>query len=173
MKRILIIGSGGAGKSTLANRLGEILKLNVIHLDTHHWLPGWKEKPLDEWRDKVRELTAGSEWIMDGDFRGTLDIRLERADTILYLDIHPAICTYRIFKRLLKYRGRTRPDLPEGCPESFDWEFAKWVMTYRRKSRKPALSVLNKAKENGIKVFILKSRSEVKKFLNGLEINSK
>jgi adenylate kinase family enzyme len=168
MKRILIIGSGGAGKSTLSNRLGEILKIDVIHLDTHHWLPGWKERPLNLWREKVRELAAGDEWIMDGDFRGTLDIRMERADTIIYLDMHPLVCTFRIFKRLLKYRGRTRPDLPEGCPESFDWEFSQWVMTYRKRNRKAVIAELSNAKANGISVHIFKNRNEVSSFLSNI-----
>src|SRR3982751_1716212 len=99
MKKILVIGSGGAGKSTFAQRLGAILKLEVIHLDSLYWSSGWVEMPKDEWRTMVDELLKKDSWIMDGNYGGTLDIRLEAADTVVFLDISRLICLWRILKR--------------------------------------------------------------------------
>ena len=72
MKRVLVIGSGGAGKSTFATRLGARLGLPVIHLDRVYWQPGWVETPKDEWLRKVEEMCAADAWVMDGNYSGTL-----------------------------------------------------------------------------------------------------
>jgi adenylate kinase family enzyme len=127
MQRVLVIGSGGAGKSTLARALGDRLGLEVIYLDVYFWKPGWVETPADEWQGVVERLLARSSWVMDGNYGGTMAVRFEAADTIIFLDISRWVCLWRVLVRMLRYRGRTRPDLPEGCPEGFDWEFYKWV----------------------------------------------
>ena len=80
-QRILIIGSGGAGKSTLARRLGELTGIPVIHLDAHYWLPGWVVTPKEEWAGKVDALLQGDRWIMDGNFGSTLKQRLVTAQS--------------------------------------------------------------------------------------------
>jgi len=66
MRRIALVGPGGAGKSTLARRLGARLGLPVVHLDAEHWHPGWVETPAEEWAEKVRALASGERWIIDG-----------------------------------------------------------------------------------------------------------
>lgn len=71
MRRVLVIGCGGAGKSTLARQLGEATGLPVIHLDAHYWRPGWVETPKETWRAAVDELIAADAWIMDGNYSGT------------------------------------------------------------------------------------------------------
>ncbi len=83
MRRVLVIGSGGAGKSTFARRLGDILQIDVIHLDTFYWRPGWVETPKPEWREIVLGLVQRESWIMDGNFSGTLEQRLEACDTVI------------------------------------------------------------------------------------------
>ncbi|MEM6646980.1 MAG: hypothetical protein AAF730_12090 [Bacteroidota bacterium] len=85
MRRVIIIGSGGSGKSTLAKRLGEQLSLPVIHLDAHYWNPGWVETPPDAWAAKVDTLIKGEAWVMDGNYGGTMDARIARADTVIFL----------------------------------------------------------------------------------------
>ena len=77
----------------MAVRLGEILRLPVIHLDRLHWRPGWVEPPKQEWRRKVEEIVTAERWIIDGNFGGTMDIRLAASDTIVFLDFPRAICT--------------------------------------------------------------------------------
>ncbi|MEK3910098.1 hypothetical protein [Paenibacillus sp. FSL H7-0331] len=85
-----------------------------------HWKPGWVPTPEDEWYQYQQELTQKDEWIIDGNYGRTLDIRLAEADTIIFFDLSRWITTYRIIKRRIQYHGKTRPDLTEGCPEQLD-----------------------------------------------------
>jgi adenylate kinase family enzyme len=164
MKRIVIIGCGGSGKSTLARRLGEILNLEVFHLDKLYWQPNWIEPPKDEWQKKVEELLKRDSWIMDGNFGGTMESRLLACDTAIFLDFSPSVCLYRVLKRRLKYRGTNRPDMTVGCNEKVDLEFLLWIWNYR-KIKKPAVEEkLNKLSHEKA-IFHLKSQKEVENFL--------
>jgi adenylate kinase family enzyme len=142
MKRVLVIGSGGAGKSYLARELGSRLGLEVIHLDVHFWKPGWVETPANEWQAIVERLIARPSWVMDGNYGGTMAVRFQAVDTIIFLDISRWICLWRVFVRLVQDRGRKGSDLPEGCPESVDWEFTKWVWHYPSRERPTVLERL-------------------------------
>jgi adenylate kinase family enzyme len=167
MKRVLIIGSGGAGKSTFARRLSEKTGLEVIHLDVLYWKPNWVESGKDEWQKTIEEVIKRDSWIMDGNFSGTLNVRIPAADTVIFLDFPRLVCVYRIFKRLMLYRKGTRPDMAEGCGEKFDWEFTKFVWNYKTRS-KPKVEALLKRFENEKTIVRLKSKSEVEKFLSNI-----
>ena len=134
-RRILVVGCGGAGKTTFARSLAEKLALPMIHLDRHYWRAGWGMPTLDDWRAEVAELSAGSEWIMDGNYANSYDIRMPRADTLIWLDYPRTTCLRRVILRTLKDYGRSRPDLPEGCPEHFDLAFLRYVWDFPVKSR--------------------------------------
>jgi adenylate kinase family enzyme len=163
MKRILIIGSGGAGKSTLAKRLGEILNIEVFHLDKLYWQPNWIEPPKDEWQKTVEEILKRDSWIMDGNFGGTMETRLQACDTAIFLDFPPTICLYRILKRRFKYRNTNRPDMSIGCNEKVDLKFLDWIWNYRKRN-KPKVEEILKNCPNKVSVFRLKSNREVEKF---------
>ena len=164
MRKILVIGSGGSGKSTFAARLGARLNLEVLHLDKFYWQPGWVEPPKAEWSKTVEDLIKRDGWIMDGNYSGTLGVRLAAADTVIWLDMPRVLCLWRILKRRAKYRNIVRPDMGAGCPEQFSLEFARWVWNYPRRSRPKVLALL---KEHGAgkKIVRLRSHSEVEKFL--------
>ena len=136
MKRILVIGSPGSGKSTLATELARRTGLPLIHLDQQHWRSGWVEPPKSEWRARVAELVAGDEWIIDGNYGGTLDLRLARADTVVDLEFPWWLCVWRILRRVATSRGRVRPDMAEGCPEQLNFEFLIYTATFPRTARK-------------------------------------
>lgn len=165
MKRILIIGSAGSGKSTLSQKLGSILHLPIIHLDKHYWKPNWVPTPNEEWDQTVEEFTMRDEWIMDGNYSRTLDTRLKRADLIIFLDMPMLLCMYRVIKRRIKYHKKMRPDLNEDCPEKLDWEFLKWVWTYKKRSRVRVLNKLDQVK-NDKQIIILRNRKEVNELID-------
>lgn len=166
MKKILIIGSGGAGKSTLARRLHEATGIELIHLDQIYWQPNWVEPSKADWIKTVENLAEKDAWIMDGNFGGTLEMRLEKCDTVLFLDLPRTVCVYRALKRLIKYRGKTRPDMGEGCTEKFDFEFIKWIWNYPAKTKLKVENYLEKH-TGKIKIIRLRSSREIKKILVG------
>ncbi|WP_462410300.1 P-loop NTPase family protein [Neobacillus sp. Marseille-QA0830] len=138
MKRIMVVGvSAGVGKSTFAQKLGKALNIPVHHLDALYWKPGWVESPLEEFSKSQLNIVHQPQWIMEGNYTSTFDIRTEHADTIIYLELPLPVCLYRVFKRLLLNIGRTRPDMGEGCKEKIDWEFIKFIYTtYEPRKRK-------------------------------------
>jgi adenylate kinase family enzyme len=167
MKRILIIGSPGAGKSTFAVRLGRLIHLPIIHLDKEFWQPGWKETPRDKWTDRVKELAIRDKWIIDGAYDRTLEIRLSRADTVIFLDYPRYICFWRIFKRIVSNWGQVRFDMAEGCPERLDFPFLKWVWNYRRDHYPNIFEHLQSHFADG-NLVVLKSISETNRFMDDL-----
>ncbi|HVF30938.1 MAG TPA: DNA topology modulation protein [Pyrinomonadaceae bacterium] len=164
MKKVLVIGSSGAGKSVLARRLGEVTGLPVIHLDKHHWRPGWTEPPKEVWKNQVAELIKGDEWIIDGNFGGTMELRLASCDTVVWLDLPRYVCTWRVLKRVITYRGDTRPDLAPECPEKFDLPFLKWVWDFPKRSRPVVIERINKVKDRAT-IYRLKGSRDVENFL--------
>jgi adenylate kinase family enzyme len=163
MKRAVVIGSGGSGKSTFSTELGRVTGIPVIHLDREYWRPGWEETPKDEWSQRVGELLACERWIIDGNFGGTREMRMQAADTIIFLDLPRRGCMYRILKRTVKYYGRSRPDMAKGCNERLDIEFILWVWNYKHHSRKRLLGELEGLSDQ--RVIILKNQQQVSEFL--------
>jgi adenylate kinase family enzyme len=171
MRKVLVIGPGGAGKSTVAKRLGQLLQIEVKHLDRFYWRAGWTEPSKEDWLQTVTELVSGDSWIIDGNFGGTLEFRLRHCDTIVFLDMPRLLCLWRIMKRRLLYRNRSRPDMAEGCREKIDLEFVDWVWNYSRTTRPKVIKLLEEQAE-GKQVVWLRSDAEVEKFLASLTVNA-
>ncbi|WP_076757563.1 DNA topology modulation protein [Edaphobacillus lindanitolerans] len=167
MERIMLIGSGGAGKSTLARELGKRLNIQVHHLDALLWKPGWTLTTRDEQREIQRGLCGRDRWIVDGNYGATMDERIRAADTVIFLDMSRTVCLYRILKRRIRYHGRTRPDMQRDCPERLDLEFAKWVWNYPKEKR-PGVQAMLDGLGPDKQVFILKNRKAVRAFLDRL-----
>ena len=165
MRRVLVIGSGGAGKSTLAARIAERTGLPVVHLDALYWRPGWVPTPPDEWAARVAALCARDAWVMDGNYGGTLDMRLAACDTVIFLDLPRAVCVARVVRRWLRYRGRRRPDMAAGCDEQVTVEFLRWIWDYPR-SRRPG--VLQRLAASGRDVVVLRSARAASRFVAAL-----
>lgn len=169
MERIVIVGPGGAGKSRLAQTLDERCDLAVTHLDRLFWREGWTEAPLDVSVPALTAVVAGDRWVLDGNFleHAPDDGRFARADTVIFLDLPPALCAWRIFWRWLRDRRRRRPDLPDGVSETFDPDGFKWIARYARKDRPQVLAILDDL-DQGVDVHRLRSRRAVRQFLAGL-----
>ena len=163
MERIVIIGCGGAGKSTLARQLGEKLDIPVVHLDKLFWRPGWVQVSKEEFDKLHREALAREKWIMDGNFDRTMAERITRSDTVIYLDFSRFACLKGVLKRVFTTYGKVRPDMGEGCPERIDWDFLKWVWDFNKNKREKNYRLLNEAE--GKETIVLKNRRAVKKFL--------
>jgi adenylate kinase family enzyme len=164
MRKVLVIGSGGAGKSTFARRLGELLNLEVIHLDALYWNPGWVETPKAAWAERVAELVRREAWIMDGNYSGTFDIRLKACDAVVFLDMPRLVCLWRVLKRYVHYRGRSRPDIAAGCPEDLNPEFLLWIWNYPKRTRPKIIDWMRQHSANK-KVVWLRSRAEAERYL--------
>lgn len=164
MQRILVIGSGGSGKSTFSLRLGEILDIGVVHLDSLYWKPGWVESDKAEWAHRVHKLISEDAWILDGNYSGTLVERVEACDTVIFLDVSRLTCLWRVLKRAMRHYGETRPDMPGGCPERLDLKFMLWIWNYPKRTRGRVLSLLE-AHRSTKNVICLRTRKDIERFL--------
>jgi len=163
MKKVLVIGSGGSGKSTFSRRLGDAVGIDVIHLDQLYWRPNWVEPPKEEWEETVATLIKGESWIMDGNYGGTRTMRLNACDTVIFLDIPRTTCVFRVLKRNWQYRGQTRPEMAVGCSEKFNLEFLLWVWNFPKKKKPEILAEFERFPNKNI--VILQSDGEIDEFL--------
>ncbi|NQT35164.1 AAA family ATPase [bacterium] len=167
MKRIAVIGPSCSGKSTLARRIGAELGIEVIHLDQLYWRPGWVATPEDEWRRIQEELTQRSSWVIDGNYGMSLDIRLEAADTVIFLDFPRLVSLWRMVKRLVGNYGKTRSDLGVGCRERIDLDFIKWIWDWPNRGRLHVQKMLH-IFGDALTVFTFRRSREVRWFLTDL-----
>lgn len=165
-KRILVIGSPGSGKSTFSRKLAAITGIPLVHLDKEFWNYGWVETPSSEWVKKQENLISGSEWIVDGNYGSTLEMRIEKADTIICFQLNRIVCILSYFKRVISNINKIRPDMPDGCPEYFDFEFMKYIWNFPKTSGKRNLERLERSKDKHIIGF--KKRTEANKYLKRL-----
>ncbi len=163
MQKIIIIGCPGSGKSTLSKQLSQILNLPLIHLDKEFWLPEWVKPDREEWNKKLVTLLERPQWIMDGNFNRSIELRLQYADTLIYLDFNKYICNYRIKKRIRENLGTVRDDMAEGCAEQKDKEFLKFAWNFNKLHRREYYEMLKKHPDKNI--VILRSPRKVKKYL--------
>ncbi len=172
MQRIAIIGSCGAGKSTLSKTLGKKLDLPVIHLDTYYWQAGWQESNCDRWQEIHQKLIKGDRWIIDGNYGDRIDSRLTAADTVIWLNFNRYFCLWRVVKRYLQYAGKTRPDMAKGCPERFNWEFWLYVWNFAKLHRGKIVEGLTNFSSNK-QTIILQNSSQLSDLLQQLDKRKK
>ena len=159
-----IVGCGGTGKSTLARALGRCTGLPVVHLDSHYWKPGWEPLSDAEWRARTDELIAEPRWIIDGNYGGTMERRLQRADAIVFLDFPRWRSIAGVLRRRVEFAGRTRPCMTVGCPERLSAEFLAYVWRYNVTRRAGVLERIERHRD-GRHVAVLKTPRDVRAFL--------
>ncbi|WP_395606482.1 AAA family ATPase [Pseudomonas sp. B22129] len=166
MQRIVILGNAGSGKSTLARELGKRLDAPVVHLDRLFWEPGWVEADNAIFRARVQQAIAPDRWVCEGNYaRRTFDLRLPRADLVIWLDTPRTTCVRRVLLRSLLDRPRT--DKPAGCKEKLDrafLTFLSWCWNFDRVSR-PRIDAVRLAIGPHIPVIHLRTAREVADFL--------
>lgn len=165
-QKVLIVGCGGAGKSTLARAMGERFDLPVVHLDRLFWLPGWVERDRGDFDALLAAELEKPAWVMDGNYRRTFAWRLQCADLCLYLDASPETCLQSVRQRARQYAGRTRPDMPAGCPERIDPEFRQWIESFNANVRPAMLQTL---RESGVPYKVFTAREQAYAWLAGFD----
>jgi len=167
-KRILVLGPSGAGKSTLARRIGARLGIPVVHLDAFHWNPGWIESEPSRFREQLAQAAAGDAWVIDGNYTAHLDLRLPRAEAVIWLDLPRHVYFRRAVWRSMRNYGRERDDLGPGCPEQFELSFlTHWVWNYKTRSRAHHAQLMSSLPRR-VRAIILRSPREVKEFETNL-----
>ena len=167
--KIMIIGCGGSGKSTLSKKLHQLTGLELIHLDQIFWTSGWKELPIQNWKDAHANILATkNQWILDGNYGSTMDSRLGKADAIIFLNMPTYLLLYRVLKRTFQYYGQSRPDMPANCPERISFKFLHYILFYNKTRTPSILKKLAVAKKEKKNVFILRNDKEVEQFLDTL-----
>jgi adenylate kinase family enzyme len=165
MKKIIVIGCPGSGKSYFSKKLSEITNIPKFHLDVLFWQENWVKTPRDEFLNKILDvINNNSSWIIDGNYQSTLEFRIQYADTIFFLDMPTKLCLES--ERLR--RGKPRDDLPSYLiEEGEDEEFVNLITNFQDNQRHLIVEILEKHKDKNIIVF--KSREEVNQYLLKLE----
>ena len=144
VQRVLVIGCSGAGKSTFARALGARTGLPVVHIDQLFWHPGWVQAPRDDYLARLEAVLADERWILDGNNPSTLDIRIPRADTIVWIERSRLVCYWRVARRVLATYGQVRIDMAPGCPERFDWDFLRYIWRFPSRYRPAMVAALDR-----------------------------
>lgn len=135
----------------------------MIHLDKLYWKPDWIEPAKDGWKPIIENLLEKNSWIMDGNYSGTMEMRMTACDTIIFLDLPRTLCVWRAFKRFALHKKGGRPDMAKGCDEKFDFEFYKWIWDYPART-KPRVEELLKRFENEKTIIRLESQTDIEDF---------
>ena len=174
MQRISVVGASGSGKTTVATRLAETLDLPRVELDALHNQPGWTEMPAEELREQVAELTAGSRWVVDGNYSSKLgDLVWRRADTVVWLDLPRGAVMRQLVPRTLA-RAVTRRELWNGNREPitglFRWDphrsIVRWSWTTHPKVRERYATAMEDPAYRHVRFVRLRSRAEVRRWLS-------
>jgi adenylate kinase family enzyme len=142
MQRVLVMGSSGSGKSTFARRLSEITDIPFVSLDALYWKPGWVASDNAEFEQRIAEVARRPQWVMDGNYTryGAGELRRHSSDTVIWFDLPRRSCMFGIMTRIAASYGKVRPEMAQGCPEKIDFEFFRYVWTYRRQQRPKLLT---------------------------------
>ena len=161
--KVLIVGCGGAGKSTLAVEMGKRFGLPVVHLDKLWWLPDWQNRTEQEFDEMLASELTKEDWIIEGNFLRTFEIRLKYADFCVFLDYDTELCLQSVYERAKKYEGKTRPDMTDGCTEQVDDEFKQWIISYKENHRPRMLS---KLQNSSVPYIIFQTRNDTANWLD-------
>lgn len=155
-KKVIIIGGGGAGKSSLAHRIGEYTGYPVYHLDNLLLDSNWQPKPKDQWEEISQIFLTKDSGVVDGNYSSSMPNRVKWADVIIYIDMPTCVQFWRIIRRYIsiKFGLDKRCGLPDGSKEKMEWNFILWIYHWNRNHREKILSMLSSLKDK--KILIIK-----------------
>lgn len=159
--KILIIGISGTGKTTLARKLSDFLKIPITHYDELVWGENWKEKDEKRVEQKLEETMKKDQWIIEGFIHPAAKSKLEKADTVIYLDYSGWQAFWGGVARWWTYRNKVRPEMAPGCIEKFDWNYLKIMW---KRGERPEIEEAIKGFES--KIIRLKARKQLYNYLD-------
>ena len=162
VERVTIVGCGGSGKSYVARELGRLLDLPVIHMDAVYFDDQWNPLPMERFEAAQREFVAAPRWVVDGNYNSTLQVRLEAADTVVFMDLPTRVCLWGILSRQL-HHGRGQND-QNGVYNRITGDVLRYVLGYRRKMRPKVLAKIDRH-ASGARLIMLTSRRQTRRFL--------
>ena len=162
-RKVLIVGCGGAGKSTLAMEMGKRFGLPIVHLDKLWWLPNWQTRSEQEFDEILFGELTKNDWIIEGNFFRTFKTRLKHADFCIFLDYDTELCMKSVYERAEKYKGTTRPDMTDGCTEHVDDQFKNWITSFKENVRP---SMLSELKNSSIPHIVFQTREATANWLD-------
>ena len=158
MKRVIIIGCPGSGKSTFARKLQLVTGLPLHHLDLIYWKSDRTIVPREEFLEKLHQIMAQKQWIIDGNYASTMEMRMQVCDTVIFLDYPPELCLSGAQER----KGKTRPDLPwVESNDLDDSEFMEYIRKFHELNRPTILSLLEKYSDKEIIIFHSREDAEI------------
>ena len=158
MKKAIVIGCPGGGKSTFSRELHKITSLPLYHLDMMYWNCDRTTVPKEVFLEKLQRAMAGDEWIIDGNYGSTMEMRMEKCDTVFFLDYQKEVCIEGVLERF----GKKRSDMPWVEKEK-DEEFISFIESYNEESRPKVMELLKKYSYKNIIIF--KTREEADEYL--------
>lgn len=171
-RRVLVIGCSGGGKSTLSRMLAAHFGLDYQSIDRDvRWLPGWRERDAAARREILEELVSRERWVMDGSNPSTFDLRVPRADLVIWVRMPRLTCLLGVARRVWRYHGTVRPEMAAGCPEPLpDRSFLDYIWNFERKSAPGFIRMLERHGD-GVPLVTLRSRKDTRALLQaaGLE----
>ncbi len=166
MKRVALIGCGGSGKTFLSKQLADLVKVPVTHLDAVYYDDEWNTLSKEKFAAVQEELVAASTWVIEGNYAGTMAIRLRAADTVIFLDIPPAACLWGIAQRRLRHGGGQND--ATGVYDRISWNFVRYVWGYR-KTMAPRVRALVQEHASDATVHVVTSRRRARVLLDRLK----
>ena len=163
MKKIIVIGCPGSGKSTFSKSLHKITGIPLFHLDMMFWNADKTTVEKSVFLERLSEAIQGSEWIIDGNYGSTMELRLQECDTVVFLDYPLDVCLEGIKER----RGKKRSDMPWIETDEADTEFVEFIKNYNSQCRPPVMELLDRYSYKNIYVFV--NRTEANEFLSQLQ----
>lgn len=175
MQRIVVVGTTGSGKTTLAEQLSRRLNIPAVDLDTLYWQSNWQETPLDELRARVAHAVSGDRWIISGNYSKTRDLTWSKADTLIWLDYALPLVYWRLLRRTIQ-RIVTKEDLwGTGNRETFRKQFLSrnslfiWVLKSRPRQRREYPRLFQQPEYKHLRVFHLRSPRATEQWLSSVQ----
>ena len=165
MEKVIIIGCPGSGKSTFGRKLERITGLPLYHLDMMFWNEDRTTVPKELFIERLQETMSNSKWIIDGNYGGSMEMRIKECDTVFFLDYPTEVCIDGVELR----KGKPRSDMPWFEKDNIDDDFISFINNYNLESRPKVIGLLKKYSSKEIIVF--HSRAESEEYLSSLKKN--